>query len=147
MTAALRAARLHPKRAKLEVLVEGEACGEVLPIAETPVPVPELRGPRFWSVEDVPDKPDEVEAAQELLKKAKCKASDEDDDVEAIKTFQQRAGLDATGLLDRKTKTALTMVGLQEDDANEGEGLQAIPGETIKFKVASTVQGSFHSSR
>jgi hypothetical protein len=52
LTSALRAANIHPQNVALHVLVENED-GAVVPLSDTPVPVPVLLGPTFNSMSTV----------------------------------------------------------------------------------------------
>ena len=149
VTAALRANGLHPAKTALEVVVEGEANGEVKPLAETAVPVPELRGPTFWSVADIKegeaaDEADVAAAQKLLVRSPECTSFPADEakvdgvygvrTAAAIRQLQKHAGLVEDGVLGPKTKRVLTMQGLQKDHVAGGR-LQTTQGETVRFHV------------
>jgi len=136
VTHALRAHKISPKHCQLHVMVEN-GDGTIQPIEQTPVHAyfPTLKGPRFSSLssklaEGVDETSDthqplseQVEELQRLLSQTSQVAGEcaltgvFDEATKAIVTsFQQAAGLEASGEADEATKRALVVHGLAVDD-------------------------------
>lgn len=145
VTSVLHRKKLMPKQVKVACLTADEK-GVVVPVEQTPVPLPVLRGPRFSSLQDVYDKDqghaDDVKALQELLAKRKYHMHGEleqgmycTNTEGAIYRLQKAAGLPETGKADARTKKALVQaVGMFEDKVL-AERLQAGPGDTVRWYV------------
>lgn len=139
VTAELREEGINPRNALLSVIVEGED-GTLVPLEESPVPAPQLKGPRFTSLAQMicedgqeADKGD-TEELQRLLVEIGMKANGVIDGeagpntVEAIKAFQKATGLKDDGVAGPVTKTALLMAGLRGDDPQPGERADTASG-------------------
>ena len=133
ITRALRAANLHPKRAGLGVMVSDDG-GRAVPIEQTKVPVPTIKGPRFFNqgaaiAPDADDDDDDaLSAALGWLSRGIAKTADE------IRAFQRAAGVTGEdGVFGPASKRKLT-VGNLSNDVEGGKppaGLRAKRGATV----------------
>ena len=138
VTAALRAANLNPKTAVLHCLVENDD-GEVVPLAQTPVPPPHLRGPQYKSLaSDAAADPDDTAAVQAQLVRFGLKKTGVVDGkmgpvtAEAIKAFQKAAGLVEDGVAGPETKLKLAQTGMLTDAETGAMGLD-LDAEVVKW--------------
>ena len=157
ITGALRKNELRKAEASLVVVVENAVDGVLQPLAETPVPVPTIRGPIFevTEVSDVSNEGDnytpDVEAMQRFLVSKGYKTTDAvdgavgDATVAAIKAFQEAAGLVVDGIVGAKTKAKV--VAPQFDSkkhtaAAEGAELPSFQrGDTVSWSVVGGLPG------
>jgi len=143
VTQALRRNKLRPNDAALHVLVE-DSLHEILPLDQTPVPPPSLKGPRFSSMTQLKGaEAEEVAEVQAILKAQKRLEVCQDGKLcptteAAIKKVQKAARLKEDGKPGPVTKRALLVTGLQFDDF-EG-GLPVKSGGTYSWSIdADTV--------
>ena len=130
VTKALRDNSIHPKHAALHVVVEffgdGVPKGRVVMLADTTIPPPMLRGPRFASLtaplsQGAPAQDsDDVLALQQTLAQRLGDPLTLDGDFgpqteTAVRTFQKRLGLKEDGIAGQVTKRALLANGLSGD--------------------------------
>jgi hypothetical protein len=142
VTAALRAQGIHPKRAMLEVMVES-ADDSVAPLADTPVPVPTLKGPRLGSGLDIAR--GQADNDEEDTKELQRMLGQKDDGVAgpvtdaAIRKFQQMAGLAEDGVVGPKTRTLLAVCGLTKDGGAIPDGHKLVGsragGKTVTWSL------------
>jgi hypothetical protein len=149
VTPALRARQIHPRRAKLEVMVEFSD-GTIVPLSGTAVPAPVLKGPNFAAeaaiAEGGENDTDDVSELQRQLRMFGIAEVGEVDGsagpqtVAALRRFQREAGLSEDGVAGPKTKRLLTVVGLARDAPTEVDGvkedrLAVKKGCTVKWHV------------
>ena len=120
VTDALRANSILPRNTVLHCLVEDDD-DQIMPLAQTPVPAPLLRGPRFRPEASSDTDTDDVSELQKELISRRMKASDVVDGglgektIDAIKKFQRAAGLTEDGIAGPKTKAKLMQKGMLND--------------------------------
>ena len=131
VTAALRAGKIHPKRAVLEVMVES-ADDSVAPLADTPVPTPSLKGPRLGSGVDLAEGKDDNDAADgEELTKLLGDMTDG-----TIKAFQKAVGLAEDGVVGPMTRAMLAVQGLAvPSKVPEGVKLELNDSKTVTWSL------------
>jgi hypothetical protein len=155
ITQALREANLRPPKAALHVLVE-DANGQIELLEDTPVPPPQLKGPRFSSMAEMlaqgampgDDAGDDVKVLQEMLiKNGVTDAETVGGDFgspdgnfgpmtdAAVKKLQAAAGITVDGIAGPQTKTTLLTKGLQDDGPPEGERLKVAPAGTATWSL------------
>jgi peptidoglycan hydrolase-like protein with peptidoglycan-binding domain len=153
ITQALRDAKLRPSKAALHVLVE-DSQGNCELLANTPVPEPQLKGPRFGMMTEMlaqgvspgheaEDDAKELQAL--LLKHGAADAETVGGDISApdgifgplteaaVKKLQKAAGLLEDGIAGPKTKAKLLASGLHDDF--RGDRLQTAPGSTVTWSL------------
>jgi len=155
ITSVLREANLRPSKTELHVLVE-DAGGEIALLKDTPVPAPELKGPRFSSMAEMlkqgikpgDEADDDVKALQNLLIKdgatdAETVGGDfgsPDGDFgpmteAAVKKLQAAAGIAVDGIVGPQTKKTLLVRGLRDDGPAEGDRLKVAAGDTVTWSL------------
>jgi len=145
VTDALRKANLHPKRAALGVMVADDG-GKAVPVEQTKVPVPVLRGPRFFFTEAMMKQggdeggSEEVEELQRLLVAGGYKETDTVDGdfggktEAAVRKFQKQSGITEDGVFGPESKRRLTSGNLTNDGAGmQGNQLNAKRGATVSW--------------
>mmetsp|Transcript_7945 Transcript_7945/g.17639 ORF Transcript_7945/g.17639 Transcript_7945/m.17639 type:complete len:807 (+) Transcript_7945:107-2527(+) len=159
ITQALRRNNLRPSRTALHVLVE-DAAGSLIPISESPVPVPQLKGPQFSSMEELlklGQKPgdvaeDDVKALQGLLKEygttdaETCGGDFGNPDGDfgpmteaATRKLQRMAGQSEDGVVGPQLKKALLLSrGLHKDASLDQGRLEVNVATPIKWKLNFT---------
>ena len=132
VTDALRKANLHPKRAALGVMVSDDG-GKAVPIEETKVPKPVLRGPRFFLGSSLMQQggdnggAEEVEELQKVLIAGGYKETEA-----AVRKFQAKSGLVEDGIFGPVSKKRLTSGNLSKDgNGAHGNRLNARRGTTV----------------
>jgi len=125
VTAKLRELRIHPKRARLHVMVESST-GAIEPLEATPVPTPVLVGPKYnlggesVAVGGSAD-PEDVREIQRLVGATvdgECGPQTEG----AIKAFQRAVGIKDDGIAGPVTKAAaIAADGMARDGGGELE--------------------------
>mmetsp|Transcript_26713 Transcript_26713/g.61493 ORF Transcript_26713/g.61493 Transcript_26713/m.61493 type:complete len:761 (+) Transcript_26713:81-2363(+) len=161
VTQALRRNKIRPTKAELHVLVE-DAAGGLIPLADSPVPAPKLKGPRFTSMEEllkigqVPgdEAEDDVKALQGLLQdfgaadSATCGGDFGSPDGNfgpmteaATRKLQRMAGLPEDGTVGPELKKRMLLArGLVKDGPPDQDRLQVSTAKPTTWKLnASTV--------
>ena len=141
ITAALRASRIHPRDALIEVMVENEDDSATFLLSaatDCPIPTPELCGPSFRSFADIGAGADvdndDVTMAQTLLVRTGIKANGVVDGMngantkEAIKAFQRAVGLKVDGVVGARTKQMMTTGFLNDTDEHEEHKFEVAGG-------------------